>query len=62
MTPRQIQNLRETVENDASNLDGYEDLTNNMQEKIEKAIEEGHVADEDWGGVFSPNECLTYAF
>lgn len=31
-----------------------------MQEKIEKAIEEGHVADEDWGGViFQSNALLT---
>ena len=32
---------------DASELDGYEDLKPEDQEKVNKAWEEGHVADED---------------
>lgn len=51
MTPKQISNLKNSVDDDASNLDGYDDLPDDFQEKISKAIEEGHVADEDWNGV-----------
>lgn len=33
--------------NEASELDGYEDMEKEDQERISKAWEEGHVADED---------------
>lgn len=33
--------------NEASELDGYEDLREEDQERISKAWEDGHVADED---------------
>lgn len=51
MTPKQIANLTKAVNNDATELDGYEDLPEDFQEKIRNAVQEGHVADEDWGGV-----------
>ena len=51
VTPKVISNLKGAVEDDASNLDGYEDLPEELQVKVDKAIEEGHVADNDWRGV-----------
>src|SRR2546429_3014296 len=51
VTPAQIQNVKISIENDVNNLDGYDDLSPEMQEKVKNAIELGHVADEDWRGV-----------
>lgn len=31
-------------------MDGYDELPQEWQEKLEKAIEVGHVPDEDWKG------------
>lgn len=35
-------------------LDGYEELPNDLQEKVKQAFDNGHVDDEDWKGVCSP--------
>ena len=51
MTPQQIYNLNDAIEGDVDLFDGYEDLDEQDKAKIAKAIEEGHVADEDWRGV-----------
>ena len=64
MTPKQIINIKDAIDDDVNNLDGYEDLPEDLQEKIATAIQEGHVADEDWNGVSFQNEnpvvsCLT---
>lgn len=32
-------------------VDGYDDLPAEAQEKVKRAIEQGHVDDEDWNGV-----------
>ena len=52
VTPQQVSNLKASTEGDpARYLDGYEDLDEHEQAKIAKAIEDGHVADDDWNGV-----------
>ena len=51
MTPRQILNLKASIEGDPSQLDGYDELPEEFQEKITNALEQGHVDDEDWGWV-----------
>lgn len=51
VTPKQIVNIKNVLDNDATQLDGYEDLPEDCQAKISKALKEGHVADEDWMGV-----------
>lgn len=33
------------------NLDGYEELPKEAQEKVARAFKQGHVDDEDWNGV-----------
>lgn len=35
-------------------LDGYEDMPDDVKEKIAAAFKAGHVADEDWKGVSNP--------
>ena len=51
MTPRQISNLKDSIEDDLSQLDGYEELPEEFQEKVVRALEQGHIDDEDWGWV-----------
>jgi len=33
---------------DMDNVDGYDELPNDMKEKVARALEQGHVDDEDW--------------
>lgn len=35
-------------------LDGYDELSSEQQQKVREAVEQGHVADEDWKGVRFP--------
>lgn len=35
-------------------LDGYDEVSPEAQEKIKFALQNGHVADEDWKGVRQP--------
>ena len=55
VTPRIIASLNETLgeddEKDYEQLDGFEDLTPENQEKVKKALEQGHVDDKEWKGV-----------
>ncbi|KAE8367706.1 hypothetical protein BDV27DRAFT_123523 [Aspergillus caelatus] len=54
VTPRIIASLNENLgdddEKDYEQLDGFEDLTPENQEKVKKALEQGHVDDEEWKG------------
>ena len=57
MTPLQLSRVKEAIEGDFSMFDGYEDLPRDLQEKVERALENGHVDDEDWKGVSPPSCC-----
>ncbi|KAB8223749.1 poly polymerase and DNA-ligase Zn-finger region-domain-containing protein [Aspergillus novoparasiticus] len=54
VTPRIIASLNENLgdgdEKDYEQLDGFEDLTPENQEKVKKALEQGHVDDDEWKG------------
>ncbi|KAL5000293.1 hypothetical protein BDV10DRAFT_163141 [Aspergillus recurvatus] len=54
VTPKVIANVNDIVgegdDRDLEMLDGYEDLPVELQEKVAKALEQGHVDDEDWRG------------
>lgn len=50
-TPKVIANVKEFVDGDLTMIDGYEDLPEDMQAKLDKAFAQGHVDDEDWKGV-----------
>jgi hypothetical protein len=54
VTPLQIRNLTESV-GSASEIDGWDELPVEYQDKIREALEEGHVDDEDWNGVGFPS-------
>lgn len=51
VTPKQLANLNETIEGNFDYLDGYEEITPEMQGKVKVALEQGHVDDNDWKGV-----------
>lgn len=53
VTPRQIENIKESIDEDVDMLDGYDEIPPDLQEKIKAAIENGHVNNEDWNGVCS---------
>ena len=36
-------------------VDGYDDLPENDQDKVRRALEQKHVDDEDWNGVRTSN-------
>ncbi|KAL8923967.1 MAG: hypothetical protein Q9172_002894 [Xanthocarpia lactea] len=52
VTPKQLAGLHDKLEGD---VDGYEDLPDDCQEKVKRAIENGHVDDEDWKGDIEQN-------
>lgn len=41
----------DSQEKDYSLLDGYDELVEEQQAKVRKALAQGHVDDEDWNGV-----------
>jgi hypothetical protein len=54
VTPKQFSNIIQSLEDagmEAKDLDGFEELSEENQEKIVNAIEAGHVDDADWKGV-----------
>ncbi len=51
VTPKQLANLNGTIEGNFDYLDGYDEITPEMQEKVKAALEQGHVDDNDWKGV-----------
>lgn len=51
VTPKQIENLIEVTEKDTDLVDGYDELPSEFQEKVQYALENGHIPDEDWKGV-----------
>lgn len=38
-------------------VDGFDALPEDVQEKVERALEQGHVDDEDWNGVRATCPC-----
>ena len=50
VTPQQIGNLQTELDGDPDNLDGYEELPDDVKQKIARALQQGHVDDEDWRG------------
>lgn len=51
VTPVQIANMKAKIEDNLEYLDGYEELPEDLQEQVRRAMEQGHVDDEDWNGV-----------
>lgn len=51
VTPVQINSWKEVCEGNPDLIDGYEDMPPGYQEKILRALEQGHVDDDEWKGV-----------
>ena len=50
MTPLQLQNLSKSIDS-AAEIDGWDEIPVEYQDKIRDALKDGHVNDEDWNGV-----------
>ncbi|KAH8424124.1 uncharacterized protein LDX57_001878 [Aspergillus melleus] len=54
VTPKIVSHMQETIadegDGELSTIDGFEDLSEEHQDKVRKAVEQGHVDDEDWKG------------
>lgn len=55
VTPKQLANLNDTIGGNFDYLDGFDEITPEMQEKVRLALEQGHVDDNDWKGVRQQN-------
>jgi hypothetical protein len=51
VSPATIQNVKDKTGGDIDWLDGYEDLPADIQAKVKRAYDQGHVDDDDWRGV-----------
>lgn len=43
--------MKESIEDNLDYLDGYDEIGPELQAKVSKALEEGHIDDADWFGV-----------
>ncbi|KAG7009523.1 hypothetical protein G7Y79_00002g006380 [Physcia stellaris] len=55
VTPTSIANMNEVIDNNFDYLDGYDELSEDVQEMVRRAFEQGHVDDEDWRGDVEQN-------
>lgn len=55
ITPKIIENINNETDHDASQIDGMEDVGEEWAAKFQKALDEGHVPDEDWKGDVEQN-------
>ncbi|KAL3496854.1 hypothetical protein BJX62DRAFT_193079 [Aspergillus germanicus] len=66
VTPKMISNMIEVVgegdDRDLDLLDGYEDLPQEHQEKLARALDQGHIDDEDWNGDLELNRPGKHGF
>lgn len=52
--------MAETINGDFEMLDGFDDLPDEDQERVRRALEQGHVDDDEWKGVSSLYTQLTF--
>jgi hypothetical protein len=43
--------LKESSGDDIEMVDGYDELPEDVKDKVQRALEQGHVDDENWKGV-----------
>lgn len=55
VTPAQIANMSSNIGDNLDNLDGYDELPDDLQEKVRRAFDQGHVDDEEWSGDVEKN-------
>ncbi|EMC92692.1 hypothetical protein BAUCODRAFT_37597 [Baudoinia panamericana UAMH 10762] len=57
VTPEVIHNWKDTSDGDMDRVDGFEELPDDVKDKVRRAFEQGHVDDDDWNG---DAECNRY--
>ncbi|KAJ8114348.1 hypothetical protein OPT61_g3751 [Boeremia exigua] len=55
VTPKQVENLIESSGGDTDMVDGYDELPDEYKEKIDYALENHHIHDDDWNGDVEAN-------
>ncbi|KAL8716337.1 MAG: hypothetical protein Q9220_000242 [cf. Caloplaca sp. 1 TL-2023] len=55
VTPTQLAGIKDALEGDMEMFDGYEELPDDLKEKVKSAVEAGHVNDDDWRGDVEQN-------
>ncbi|KAG9898140.1 zf-PARP-domain-containing protein, partial [Aureobasidium melanogenum] len=50
VTPKQLENMKAECGMDMEYVDGYDELPHEFQEKVYRALDQGHVDMEDWKG------------
>ena len=48
VTPQVLENIRDSIEGNYELVDGFDDLPEELQDKVKRGIEQGHVDNEDW--------------
>lgn len=48
VSPMNINTWKTETGGDMDNVDGYDELPDEMKEKVARAMKQGHVDDEDW--------------
>ena len=43
--------MKESSDDDIDMVDGYDELPEDAKDKVRRALEQGHIDDEDWKGV-----------
>lgn len=56
VTPKVIENLKVSIEDNMDLFDGYDELPGEAQEKMRRVLEQGHVDDDDWRGVCNAHQ------
>lgn len=51
VTPQILHNWKETCGMDMELVDGYEEIPDDAQKKVKRALEQEHVDDDEWNGV-----------
>ena len=55
VTGKQIEHVKEAIEGDLDLFDGFEDIPEEDQARVKKALDDGIVAAEDWRGEAEAN-------
>lgn len=58
VTPKQISGVKSSIEDNVDLFDGFDELPDDLQEKVKTALADGHIADYDWTGVPSVRSAL----
>jgi hypothetical protein len=53
-----LANIKDSIDGDWELVDGLDELPEDLQDKVKRAIEQGHVDDADWLHVSTSHLCM----